>query len=95
MSPDPGVNASPEPLLKNSDLYNVNEHLPEDERGTYRTGKKQLDYIIVSSALKNKLSDVCIDRKGIYTRNGNPYPTVTSRRTEASDHGAVVALFAL
>jgi len=79
------------PLLTKAGMYNVNEELPVAERGTYRTGKDQLDYILVSDALKAKLSSVHIERRGVYTAKGKKYPTVTNRRTEASDHAAVVA----
>lgn len=79
------------PLLGKAGMYNVNEELPAGERGTYRTGKDQLDYILVSDALKEKLGSVHIERRGVFTAKGNKYPTVTNRRTEASDHAAVVA----
>ncbi|MDP2796309.1 MAG: endonuclease/exonuclease/phosphatase family protein [Methanoregula sp.] len=79
------------PLLTKAGMYNVSEELPAGERGTYRTGKDQLDYIVVSGAMKEKLSAVHIERRGIYTARGSHYPTVTNRRTEASDHAAVVA----
>jgi endonuclease/exonuclease/phosphatase family metal-dependent hydrolase len=79
------------PLLTKARMYNVNEELPAGERGTYRTGKDQLDYILVSDALKAKLGSVYINRRGVYTVKGDKYPTVTNRRTEASDHAAVVA----
>jgi endonuclease/exonuclease/phosphatase family metal-dependent hydrolase len=79
------------PLLTKAGMYNVNEELPAGERGTYRTGKDQLDYILVSKALKAKLGPIRIERRGVYTAKGNKYPTVTNRRNEASDHAAVVA----
>ncbi|MDO9550533.1 MAG: endonuclease/exonuclease/phosphatase family protein [Methanoregula sp.] len=78
------------PLLNKTGMYNVNEELPASERGTYRTGKDQLDYIVVSRAFKEKLSSVHIERRGVYTARGSHYPTVTNRRTEASDHAAVM-----
>lgn len=81
------------PLLSKTGLYNSNLELPQNERGTYRTGKKQLDYLIVSDALKKKLTGVRIERQGIYSKKKPHYPTVKNRKTEASDHGAVVATF--
>jgi endonuclease/exonuclease/phosphatase family metal-dependent hydrolase len=79
------------PLLKKEGMYNVCEHLPADKRGTYRTGRDQLDYILISGALKEHLGSVRIERRGVWTAKGEKYPTVTNRRTEASDHAAVVA----
>jgi len=87
----PPTSPSLAPLLDNENMYNVNEELPKGRRGTYRTGKDQLDYILVSDALRKNIRDVRIERKGIYTPRGEKYETVTNRRTEASDHAAVVA----
>ncbi|RED45668.1 endonuclease/exonuclease/phosphatase family protein [Seonamhaeicola aphaedonensis] len=94
------LNSSPEkwsmkPLTEFSDIYNVNLKLPASERGTYRykSAKSQLDYILVSNALKSKLENVQIERRGTYTRRGPNFPSVVSRKTEASDHGAIVADF--
>ena len=81
------------PLLSRLDLYNVNLGLPSNDRGTYRTGKKQLDYLIVSNALKKKLTKIRIERRGLFSKKWQTYPTVKSRKTEASDHAAVVASF--
>ncbi len=91
----PSTSPSLAPVLENTGMYNVNEELPAGERGTYRTGKDQLDYIVVSDALKEKLTSVRIERRGVYTARGEHYPTVTNRRTEASDHAAVVATVAV
>lgn len=81
------------PLLSKPDLYNANLELPPNERGTYRTGKKQLDYLIVSDALKKEMAKVHIERRGLFSRKWQTYATVKSRKTEASDHAAVVASF--
>ena len=81
------------PLITEPDLYNVNLELDENTRGTYRTGRKQLDYIIVSRALKRKLTRVKIERRGLFSSRWETYPEVTSRRSEASDHAAVLATF--
>jgi endonuclease/exonuclease/phosphatase family metal-dependent hydrolase len=91
----PASSPSLAPVLRKPGLYNVNEELPAGERGTYRTGKDQLDYLVVSDALKEKLRSVRIERRGVYTAKGEHYPAVTSRRNEASDHAAVVASFAV
>jgi len=91
----PADNESLKPLLEKDGLYNVNLELDSDKRGTYRTGKKQLDYIIVSNALKDKLSQVYIERRGVFTTTKNwvPFDTVKDCKTEASDHAVVVADF--
>lgn len=92
LNSDPSSN-SLKPLLSKADLHNVNLALPPGSRGTYRTGKQQLDYLIVSSALKKKLAKVHIERRGLFSKKEPRYPTVTSRKTEASDHAAVLATF--
>lgn len=83
------------PLLAKEGLYNVNLELDPSQRGTYRTGREQLDYLIISDALKDILQNVHIERRGMYSKKWPHYDTVTGRRTEASDHGAVVADFQL
>ncbi|MBU7022606.1 MAG: endonuclease/exonuclease/phosphatase family protein [Theionarchaea archaeon] len=82
------------PLLTKDKLYNANLELDPAERGTYRTGKEQLDYLIMSDAMRGNLQNVYVERRGMYSRKKWPhYETVTGRLTEASDHGAVVADF--
>jgi endonuclease/exonuclease/phosphatase family metal-dependent hydrolase len=88
--------ASLAPLIDKNDLYNVNLELPEDGRWTYGTGSGQLDYLLISDALKAKLKSVHIERRGAYAaRKWKPFPEVTSEETAASDHSAVVADFDL
>lgn len=89
------TSASLSPLLANDGLYNVNLELDSSKRGTYRTGNKQLDYLIISEAFKDVLQNVDIERKGMYSKKWQHYDTITGRRTEASDHGAVIADFLL
>jgi endonuclease/exonuclease/phosphatase family metal-dependent hydrolase len=93
----PADNRSLKPLLEKDGLYNVNLELNPDKRYTYRTGKKQLDYIVVSEALKQRLVNVHIERRGVFTTTNKwePYDTVKSRKTEASDHAVVVADFTI
>jgi endonuclease/exonuclease/phosphatase family metal-dependent hydrolase len=83
------------PLLSKQGLFNVNLKLPPADRFTFRSTKEQLDYLLVSKALKDKLTNVAIERRGIIGGKFQHFPTVTSRRTEASDHGAVLADFQL
>lgn len=87
---------SMEPLVKKAGLYNVNLELPAEERGTFGTGKKQLDYLFISDALRKHLQAVRLERRGVFAkRKWTPYPTVKSDRTQASDHSAVIAEFLL
>ncbi len=83
------------PLLDLDGLYNVNMELPEGERWTYHSGKKQIDYVLVSEALRGVLKSVSIERRGIFKKKDMRYDTVVDRRTEASDHAAVIAEFAV
>jgi endonuclease/exonuclease/phosphatase family metal-dependent hydrolase len=83
------------PLLTKNGLFNVNQKLPVADRFTFRQPKEQFDYLLISDALKAKLTNVHVERRGIFAGNIPHFPTVTSRRTEASDHGAVVADFVL
>ncbi|HZS06722.1 MAG TPA: endonuclease/exonuclease/phosphatase family protein [Blastocatellia bacterium] len=81
------------PLLTKKGLFNVNLKLAVADRFTFRSPKEQIDYLLVSDALKAKLTKVRVERQGIFSSQFPHFPTVTSRRTEASDHGAVVADF--
>ncbi len=94
------LNSTPEspslaPLTQHPKLFNVNLTLPETERGTYRTGRKQLDYLFVSQPLQARLRSVHIERRGIYTKARPHFPEVDADTAAASDHAAVVAEFAL
>ncbi len=95
LNSDP-ASPSMEPLVKQGGLHNVNLELPADGRGTFGTGKQQLDYLFVSDALKKHLRAVRLERRGVFTKTKwTPYPTVKSDRTQASDHSAVIAEFLL
>jgi endonuclease/exonuclease/phosphatase family metal-dependent hydrolase len=86
------------PLSDHPDLYNVNLELPAGKRGTYTTDldHKQLDYLFISKPLKAKLSGMHVERRGAYKpTKWASYPSVTSDRTAASDHSAVIAEFTL
>jgi endonuclease/exonuclease/phosphatase family metal-dependent hydrolase len=82
-------------LLSTPGLFNVVERLAANDRFTFRTGGEQIDYLLVSDPLKAALQEVHIERRGISAAHIPHFPTVTNRRTEASDHGAVVANFQL
>jgi endonuclease/exonuclease/phosphatase family metal-dependent hydrolase len=95
LNSDP-TSPSLEPLINKNGLYNVNLELPTGDRGTFGTGKNQLDYLFISEALKKHLQAVQVERRGIFTKSKwTPYPTVKSKRTQASDHAAVLAEFLL
>ena len=90
----PPTSPSLAPLVNHPKLYNVNLELPPAERGTYRTGKQQIDYLFVSPPLRQRLAGVHIERRGVYAKTKwVPFPSVTSAKTAASDHSAVVAEF--
>lgn len=91
----PVDNPSIEPLLSNKGLYNINNELPENERGTYRTGKQQIDYLLVSKTLRKNLLSTNIERRGIYSRKYERFDSVVDRKSEASDHAAVIGEFKL
>jgi predicted extracellular nuclease len=97
-------NSAPlQPLLGNNRLHDVLAlQFPNDpqERWTYHyTQNEQIDYILVSDALRNSFRQAGVWRKGIskvdvYSGGQiQPYPTVTTWRNAASDHGAVWAEF--
>lgn len=83
-------------------LYNVNDELPAGRRGTYLWREnnsyvlQQLDYLLVSPALRGRLRAVDVERRGAYPQQSGfwtPYQSVTSKRTQASDHAGVFADF--
>jgi endonuclease/exonuclease/phosphatase family metal-dependent hydrolase len=84
------------PLLSMANLHNIVDQLPVDDRFTHIFGdeKSQIDYLLVSTPLKEKLSSVDIERRGMFKFSGH-FPSVTSEGTAASDHAAVVAEFAV
>src|SRR5215510_6163142 len=46
------------PLLSKKGLFNVNLKLPPADRFTYRSPKEQIDYLLISEALKARLTSV-------------------------------------
>lgn len=98
-------NSAPlQPLLGNNRLHDVLElQFPNpQDRWTYHYNQnEQIDYILVSDPLRNAFHQAGVLRKGIADvgvySNGQirPYPSVTSWRNAASDHGAVWAEFDL
>jgi len=81
-------------LLKLANLCNVfDSPVFSGERWTYRTGSDQIDYLLVSKPLFDTISNVKIERRGIFKRNNPAFPEVTNKVTQASDHAAVWAEF--
>ena len=69
---------------------------PQDRPGTFDTGLAigKIDYLIMSTALNAKILDTGIERRGTYRPNTwVPFPSVTSKKNEASDHHCLWATF--
>lgn len=94
------------PLLKKRNLYDVLEWKWPNEpakRWTYHYRRcEQIDYLLVSKPLRNRLLDAGVERRGIHdlkkftSRNADvtteeSWDSVTSWTNQASDHGAVWA----
>jgi endonuclease/exonuclease/phosphatase family metal-dependent hydrolase len=67
---------------------------PMDRPGTYETGlpNHKIDYLIMAPALRAKLHDTGIERRGSYhPKTWQPFDSVTRTSEEASDHHLVWA----
>ena len=64
-------------------------------RWTFDNGKDQFDYLLVSKPLFEQITAVGIERRGIFRADTAPFPEVTNKITQASDHAAVWADFNL
>jgi endonuclease/exonuclease/phosphatase family metal-dependent hydrolase len=67
-------------------------------RWTYGSGKQQLDYLLVSKPLFDRVLQVGIERRGIFSKTNfggafPHFPTVIDEASHASDHAAVWAEF--
>lgn len=86
--------ASLQPLLNIKDLHNLNA-----DRGTHRDEPKPIDFLLVSTPLRERLiSELVIERRGIYMPESpasSRYESVVSELTSASDHAAIWADFDL
>jgi endonuclease/exonuclease/phosphatase family metal-dependent hydrolase len=84
------------PLLGLAGLHNIIDTLPAPDRFTdvFGTERSQIDYLLVSTPLKNVLQSVTIERRGMFTVPGH-FPSVDNEAHAASDHAAVVAEFAV
>jgi endonuclease/exonuclease/phosphatase family metal-dependent hydrolase len=83
-------------LLGVPNLHNIIDTLPAADRFTdvFGTQKSQIDYLLVSTPLKNALQSVTIERRGMFTVPGH-FPSVDNEAHAASDHAPVVAEFAV
>jgi endonuclease/exonuclease/phosphatase family metal-dependent hydrolase len=89
------------PLLHKSGLTDVltTEHAPE-ATWTHHYGHefKQIDYMLVSQPLRERITAVGIDHRGVFYPGGDlnaRLPEINNRATQASDHGAIWADFSL
>ena len=86
-------------LFQTPHLHDVLDNLPAGEpRWTYGGGKDQIDYLLVSDPLGQRLSKVGIERHGLFSKNNfggkfPHFPEVIGTTTQASDHAAVWADF--
>jgi len=83
-------------LVQLHDLHDVlGSNKFQGESWTYHVGNQQIDYLLVSKALYQKLSAVGIERRGIFKRGLEHFEEVDSKITQASDHACVWATFDL
>jgi endonuclease/exonuclease/phosphatase family metal-dependent hydrolase len=69
---------------------------PNERPGTFDTGTaaNKIDYLLMSPQLRARLVDCGIERRGTFAPNTwDPFPSVTSKKVEASDHHALWADF--
>ena len=93
------------PILDRADVHDCLEaaSVPAGKRWTYsyRGQKNQIDYVLISTALKAKLTAAGVDRRGIANLSDltggeeTSMTGITNWRNAASDHGAVWAEFDL
>lgn len=89
------------PLLTTPGLLDVlKSPLPRGPSWTYHDGRQQIDYLLVSQPLFERLHSVGVERRGLFhkTNFGGKFPRfpeVTDGITQASDHAAVWAEFEL
>jgi endonuclease/exonuclease/phosphatase family metal-dependent hydrolase len=76
-------------------------NVDEKERWTYwfHGSGQQIDHMFLSETMAARLETVRVERRGIYgidtitQGQTKPFPEVTSRKSAASDHAAIVATF--
>lgn len=96
---DSPTSASLKPLLTMPGLRDVlKSPLHNGPTWTYHDGRQQIDYLLVSQPLFDRMTAVGIERRGLFhkTNFGGKFPhflEVTNEITQASDHAAVWAEF--
>jgi endonuclease/exonuclease/phosphatase family metal-dependent hydrolase len=89
------------PLLDTPNLFDLlASNKLSGPRWTYQDAKDQIDYLLVSKALRDTLKKAGIERRGIFSADNFKgkfphFPEVTGKVTQASDHAAVWAEFAI
>ena len=88
--------ASLRDLVETPRLHDVLDALPcGAPRWTYRGSSHQIDYLLVSSPLRERIAAVGVERRGIWRARPNglpaPFREVTDLVTQASDYAAVWA----
>lgn len=84
-----------QPLVTLPGLHNVLDSLPAGEpRYTYAYGskKQEIDFILVSTPLRDKLKKAGVERRGL-AGEAERFPEVTNYKASASDHACVWAEF--
>jgi endonuclease/exonuclease/phosphatase family metal-dependent hydrolase len=84
-----------QPLLSNNRLINIVDNI-DGSKGTYLDKDEQIDYLMVSMPLYGKITNIGIERRGIFD-NGqiSHFDTVTNKSNQASDHALVWADFSI
>jgi hypothetical protein len=74
----------------------VVDTLPADGRFThvFRNDRNQIDYLLVSTPLRDALQSVTIERRGMFSFPDR-FSSITKMSEEASDHAGIVAEFAV
>ena len=87
------------PLLNKPGLTDVlTTELAPSTNWTFHYGHEfqQLDYMLVSQPLRERMTGVGIDYRGVFYPGGDPnarLPEINNRATQASDHGVIWADF--
>jgi endonuclease/exonuclease/phosphatase family metal-dependent hydrolase len=86
-----------DPLKKLVNLPNLKDVLKwkkfKGETWTYHSGNQQIDYLLVSKPLFDAITEVGIERRGIFKKNNPTFPELKNKVEEASDHACVWATF--
>ena len=82
------------PIKNLMEVQNLTDVLKNiDPNWTYHTDNDQIDYLLASKPIADKLKNVGIERHGIFRNNNPSFPEVTNKVTQASDYAAVLVEF--